>query len=69
MKVKNLKEFLEHQDPERRIAFTVWTEKGPKTYAIPNIPLGNNEFTDKEGRKYLLIGWIDDCPAHRVITE
>lgn len=66
MRVRELIQFLEKQDQERSIAFSIYTTKGPKTYRISNVPSGKKEFQDKEGEQYLLIAHVDDCSANRI---
>lgn len=65
MKVKDLQKLLENADPEREVATTIWSTEGEKTFRAKQ-PVGNKNFTDKNGTECFLISWVDDCPAYRI---
>lgn len=69
MKVKDYIKFLEKQDQEREVAICLYRASGPALYRVASPPLGNVEFTDSEGDKYIYSAWIDDCSANRIFEN
>ena len=66
MKVKDYIKFLEKQDQEREVAICLYRESGPTLYRVASPPLGNVDFTDTRGDKYVFSVWIDDCSANKI---
>lgn len=66
MKVKDLQKLLENADPDLWLATVIWTEKGEKTYTV-RTPATEYKKKDRNGNEYLVISFVDDCPADRIV--
>ncbi len=67
MTVKDLKDFLADKPDDLECIFSIWKD-GECCYRM-NFAMGDNLVEGTEGRQFLRVSWVDDCPAYRMVWE